>query len=119
MTDTLSLVITNPIGGRLQATDIGTVLTFTSTDGSAVVDLSMMNTKTLLIKKPSGAGTSVSLEFGTDGSNGVTKYTTLVTDFADPGQYQLQGYFVDSDGNQFHTNIILVTVYPILAGVPG
>jgi hypothetical protein len=111
MRDTLELVITHPLGTELHAEDIGVTFTFTSTDGTNAVDISTMDTKEIIITAPAGTHAHKSLDFVTDGTNGASDFVTLVTDFPVAGSYQLQGNFIDADGNKFHSNIITINVY--------
>jgi hypothetical protein len=111
MRDTLELVITHPLGTKLHAEDVGVIFTFTSTDGTDAVDISTMDTKEIIITTPTGTHAHKSLDFATDGTNGVTDFVTLITDFPVAGQYRLQGNFIDSDGDRFHSNILTINVY--------
>lgn len=71
--------------------DTGVVITLTIHDeADAVVNISTATTKQFIFSKPDGTAATVTAVFGTDGSDGVLKYTTLAGDFDKAGNWQVQ-----------------------------
>lgn len=85
----------------MQATDAGTVIEITVTDGATTpvaVDISDADTKTFIMRRVgSSIVTTVTATFdGTGGTNGILQYTTTATDFINPGNYEIQAHIVDA-----------------------
>ena len=83
----------------LQATDTGTVIEITVTDGdqpiSNAVDISAATTKEFVFrKKGSSSSTTVTAVFSDTGTDGKLKYTTLVSDFPTGGSYEIQVHLI-------------------------
>lgn len=99
----------------IHVSDAGTLLTFTVVDeDSVVVDVSSATTKTLTLRKPTGATLSKTLSFLTDGTDGKLTYATTksgtpaVYDIDTAGIWTAQLYLVLATGEWRSTVIDFV-----------
>ena len=83
--------------------DTGTVVEVTVKEGGSALDISSATTKNIIIKKPDGSKLTKAASFKTDGTDGIIKFTSLVTDFAASGDYKLQVYIVLPSGSWHST----------------
>ena len=93
--------------------DIGTVLTVTVKDDTAVVDISSATTKQIILRKPSGTNLEKTGVFVTDGSDGQMKYTTVSGDLSEAGDWSVQAKVVLTSGTWF-SDVSTFTVHPNL-----
>lgn len=85
----------------MQASDAGTVITITVTDGanpSVAQDISSATTKTFVFRRvgSSTSFTRTAVFDGTGGTNGILQYTTLASDFPVPGVYEVQAHIISA-----------------------
>lgn len=73
--------------------DIGATVDVQVIERGAVVDLSAVGGKSLVMKKPDGTHTTWTAAFKTDGTDGYLRFTTaLVSDLDQSGDWQGQVY---------------------------
>lgn len=99
---------------EIHVADTGTIIEVTIKDGTSVVDISTATTKQILLRKEDGTVLTKTATFKTDGTDGILRYTTLVTDLTPAGHWQLQAYVVLSSG-AWKTDWTSFDVWPNLA----
>lgn len=80
-------------------------ITMTKDSDGAVIDCSGASAKNIYLYKPSGVVLTKAAAFKTDGADGVLKYTTISGDLDEVGTYKVQGFVVDSAGNEWWSDI--------------
>lgn len=90
--------------------DVGTIFRVTVYDGSDVVDLSSVDTKQILLRKPNKAVLTCAASFYTDGSDGIIQYTTQTSELDKAGLWSIQAYVAFSD-SAWHTSVDTFKVY--------
>src|SRR5262245_11437067 len=89
-------------------------LIFTFLDEDGVVDISAASTKDIVLTDPSGNGTTKTLSFVTDGTDGKGKYSVQAGDLDEFGNWQVQGHLVIA-GRTYRTAIATFYVHANLA----
>jgi hypothetical protein len=77
--------------------DVGTVFEFTVKDGSVVVDLSAA-TISVKFRKPNGTVLTKTGVLLNDGTDGKMKYTTVLNDLSDAGDWSVQAVITIGTG---------------------
>lgn len=91
--------------------DIGTVFTFTVKDGSSAIDISAATTTgMLLLNKPSGTTSTLTVAFTGGGTDGIFAYTSTSSDFEEVGTHRFQGVIKDTS-NTWNTDIYVFKVF--------
>jgi len=89
---------------------VGTLVKVTVKDDKDVVDLSTATTKTLLIQRPNeSTARAMSMDFLTDGSDGILIYSLLSGDIDVAGDWTFQIY-IETPSWQDHTTKFIVKV---------
>jgi hypothetical protein len=94
--------------------DVGLDIEVILMDGDSAVNVSSMTTRTLKLKKPSGAVTTHAMSFVTDGSDGRLKYPTVTGDINEAGTWQLQ-VLVAKTGVSIHSSVVEFDVGDVLS----
>lgn len=89
------------MASEIHVGDVGTQLIMTVKDDGAVVDISAASDLDVIIRKPDGVSHTKSGTLYTDGTDGKMYYTSISGDFADAGNYKLQGKVVLSGGTYY------------------
>lgn len=76
--------------------DMGVLLRITIEDENGAKDVSGATTKTLIIKKPDDSISTYSMNYYTDGTDGIVQYATVAGDLDQAGIYKYQTYLVIS-----------------------
>lgn len=93
--------------------DVGFIFQTIFTAGNGVINISTATTKQIEAKLPDGSLKIFTGAFTTDGVDGALQYTTASTgDLSQSGDWKFQGYVILADGNQWHTNVAVTTIYP-------
>lgn len=91
---------------EIHLNNIGTIFRFTINDSNGVYDCSSLVTKQLIFQKPNSLTNLVkNAVFYTDGTDGIIQYETVSGDLNVVGVWKVQAYLVDSDGNEYYSNI--------------
>ena len=93
--------------------DVGTVLTVTVKDDTAVVNISSATTKQIILRKPSSSKLEKVGVFVTDGADGQMKYTTVSGDLGESGDWSVQAKVVLTSGT-WYSDTSTFTVHPNL-----
>lgn len=96
-------------------TDIGVAVELTVKENGTAVNLSSVSTKQIILRDPTGAVTTHTATFTTDGTDGKIRYVTIAGDFATTGDWQAQGYLAGLTGFTGYTDVVGFTVRPNLA----
>ena len=101
------------MASEIHALDYGTELRITVTDDGEIVDLSSASLMEFLIRKPDSSLLTVSVDFYTDGTDGILKYLTTSGDTDIPGLYKIQArvslgsgvFYSSSSAFKVHCNV--------------
>ncbi len=92
------------MASEIHVGDVGTQLIMTVKDDGAVVNISSASDLDVIIRKPDGVSYSKTGTLYTDGTDGKMSYTSITGDFADAGNYKIQGKVVLGSGT-YYTSI--------------
>lgn len=97
----------------MRAGDSGVEIDFLITENGGTVDISSATTKEIVFISPSGARSTKTADFVTDGLNGKIKYVTIAGDFTEVGNWGAQAHVVLASG-EYRTSIDTFAVQPAL-----
>ena len=86
------------IATTIHKDDIGTVFTITFVENGTAVDISGATTKTFDFEDPDATVVTQAGTFGSDGTNGILKYTTVSGDINKSGRWRIQGKIIMPSG---------------------
>jgi hypothetical protein len=92
------------MASEIHVGDIGTILRVTIYDGTEIVDVSNVDSKTIYLQKPTGATLTKTAVYYTDGTDGIIQYVTEDGDLDQAGTWQIQAK-IDFGTDVFNTNI--------------
>ena len=92
------------MASEIHVGDIGTILRVTIYDGTEIVDVSNVDSKTIYLQKPTGETLTKTAVYYTDGTDGIIQYVTESGDLDQAGTWQIQAK-IDFGTDVFNTNI--------------
>lgn len=74
--------------------DVGTTIQVTIVEDGVAVDISSATTQEIILKSPKGIIKTKPSSFLTNGSDGIIKYLSIITDFDEEGVWRIQAHVV-------------------------
>lgn len=89
---------------EIHMSDVGTIFRVTIKDGTAIVDVSNVDSKLILFQKPSGEVLTKTATLYTNGTDGIIQYVAIDGDLSEIGTWQIQAK-IDFGSDVFYTDI--------------
>lgn len=90
--------------------DIGTIIEVTVLETAVALDISTATVKQFTLRKPDGTSVTKTALFSATGTDGKLRYTTILNDLDQSGNWTLQVY-LEMPGGKWHSDKVNFTVW--------